>query len=249
MADGTVENQGGEKVKGVVDIVFLLDVTGSMQACLDGLKRNIETFIDTLTTGDANNCSPVKDWRSRVVGYRDFEVDIEPFVDSPFVRNVDELKSQLNALEAIGGGDEPEGLLDALYKVSEAGETGADDAEEGGKWRYRKSAARVVVIFTDASYKPTMTIPECVGGTFDDVANSLANNRVILSIFAPDMECYDLLAEVDKAEFEALELDPAIDGDSYPRALERYTSNQENFVETLKMLARSISKSSETPAL
>jgi hypothetical protein len=32
------------KVKGIVDIVFLLDATGSMQPCIDAVKNNIAAF-------------------------------------------------------------------------------------------------------------------------------------------------------------------------------------------------------------
>src|SRR5689334_11406829 len=102
------EQQAGQKVKGVVDIVFLLDVTGSMQHCIDAMKQNISAFIDFLTTKNANNQTPVKHWRAKVVGFRDFEEDGVPFVDNPFVEDADALKAQLNSLKAEGGGDEPE---------------------------------------------------------------------------------------------------------------------------------------------
>ena len=31
--------------KGVIDLVFLLDVSGSMQACIDAIKANIGDFV------------------------------------------------------------------------------------------------------------------------------------------------------------------------------------------------------------
>jgi len=232
-----------EKVKGVVDIVFLVDVTGSMGSCIEALKNNISTFIDVLTTQDANNSCPVKDWRARVVGYRDFEADSEPFVDQPFVADASQLKSQLALLKADGGGDEPESLLDALYKVISIGQTEKGAEPDPRKWRYRSSAARVVVVFTDASYKETMVIPEAKGGTYMDIANLAVNDRIILSIFAPDMPCYDHLAEIDKSEYEAI----PVDSDGPQKALERYTADKEHFKKTLTQLARSVSKSAEAP--
>ncbi|HVF41195.1 MAG TPA: hypothetical protein VM939_14930, partial [Gemmatimonadaceae bacterium] len=65
--------QARAKTKGVADVVFLVDVSGSMSTCIDALRRNIEAFIDSLSSGDANNAAPVKDWRGKVVGYRDIE--------------------------------------------------------------------------------------------------------------------------------------------------------------------------------
>jgi hypothetical protein len=76
------------------------------------------------------------------------------------------VEAQLANLRAAGGGDEPESLLDALYKVAtmEATPKGAQ-GEEPNKWRYRSDAARVVIVFTDASFKETMSIPEAKGGS------------------------------------------------------------------------------------
>ena len=47
------------KIKGVVDIVVLLDVTGSMQECIDAVKGSISTFISGLAAKDANNEAPI----------------------------------------------------------------------------------------------------------------------------------------------------------------------------------------------
>jgi len=238
------------KTKGVADIVFLVDVTGSMAPIIDALRRNIEAFVDSLSRGDANNASPVKDWRGRVVGFRDIETSesegVPWFVDNPFVRDAVALKAQLAALRAEGGGDEPESLLDALYKVAttEATPKGAQ-SEDPGKWRYRSEAARVVVLFTDASFKETMTIPEAKGGALQDVANVVMANRIILSLFAPNFEGYDRLSQIDKSEWEVVEYE----GLNPQEALQKFTADPANFRTTLKQLAASVSKSAETVAL
>ncbi|HEU4557125.1 MAG TPA: vWA domain-containing protein [Longimicrobium sp.] len=235
------------KTRGVADIVFLIDVSGSMEPAIDALKANIGTFVESLSKGDANNAAPVRDWRAKAVGYRDFEdPDAEPFIDNPFVSDVESLRAQLAGLRAEGGGDEPESLLDALFRISNMGQTekGAQSLDPV-KWRYRSDAARVVVVFTDASFKPAMTIPEAKGGGVQDVTNAVINNRVILSLFAPDMPGYDELSQIDKSEWEAI---------SYPglnpqEALVKFTSDQANFKNTLRQLAASVSKSAETIAL
>ena len=153
-----------EKIRGVVDIVFLMDATGSMGKCIDALKKNLESFFDTMTSTEGNG-SPVKDWRAKVVGFRDYEEDgpANWLENNPFVTNVEELKTQLSDIAAVGGGDEPESLLDALFTVINVGATGPQEAPDPNKWRPRSAAARVVVIFTDAPYKPTMAIPEAAG--------------------------------------------------------------------------------------
>jgi hypothetical protein len=242
--------QTRSKTKGVADIVFVVDVTGSMSTCIDALRINIEAFVDSLSRGDANNAAPVKDWRAKVVGYRDIEAaeaeGLPWIVDNPFVRDASALKAQLATLQAAGGGDEPESLLDALYKVAsmEASPKGSQ-TEDPGKWRYRSDAARVVVVFTDASFKETMNIPEAKGGSLQDVANLVMANRIILSLFAPNFEGYDRLSQIDKSEWEVVEFE----GLSPQEALQKFTSDPANFRTTLKQLAASVSRSAETVAL
>ena len=250
IATSQIAPQSREKTKGVADIVFVVDISGSMAPCIDALRQNIETFVGTLSSGDANNAAPVKDWRAKVVGYRDIEAaedDGLPWiVDNQFVRDPAELKAQLAGLQANGGGDEPESLLDTLYKVAtmEAMPKGAQSIEPG-KWRYRSDAARVVVVFTDASFKETMSIPEAKGGSLQDVANVVMANRIILSIFAPNFEGYDRLSQIDKSEWEVVEFE----GMNAQEALQKFTSDPVNFRNTLKQLAASVSRSAETVAL
>jgi len=238
------------KTKGVADIVFLVDVSGSMSPCIDALRRNIEAFIDSLSRGDANNAAPVRDWRGKVVGYRDIEAaqgeGLPWIVDHPFVRDAGALKTQLGTLQANGGGDEPESLLDALYTVAamEAVPKGSQ-TEDPAKWRYRSDAARVVIVFTDASFKETMSLPEAKGGSLQDVANLVMANRIILSLFAPNFEGYDRLSQIDKSEWEVVEYE----GLNPQEALQKFTSDPVNFRNTLKQLAASVSRSAATVAL
>jgi hypothetical protein len=250
LAPAAAAPQSRAKTKGVADIVFVVDISGSMAPCIDALRQNIEAFVDSLSRGDANNAAPVKDWRAKVVGYRDLESaeseGLPWIVDTEFVRDTAALKSQLAALEADGGGDEPESLLDTLYKVAtmEASPKGSQTVE-ASKWRYRSDAARVVVVFTDASFKETMSIPEAKGGSLQDVANVVMANRIILSVFAPNFEGYDRLSQIDKSEWEVVEFE----GLSAQEALQKFTSDQTNFRNTLKQLAASVSRSAETVAL
>ena len=242
--------QARAKTKGVADLVFVVDVSGSMSPCIDALRKNIEAFIDSLSSGDGNNVAPVRDWRGKVVGYRDIEAaeseGLPWIVDNAFVRDVGALKGQLAALKAEGGGDEPESLLDTLYKVATMPAIPkGSQSEEPDKWRYRSDAARVVIVFTDASFKETMSIPEAKGGSLQDVANVIMANRVILSLFAPNFDGYDRLSQIDKSEWEVVEFE----GLSPQEALQKFTSDPVNFRTTLKQLAASVSRSAETVAL
>jgi hypothetical protein len=242
--------QARTKTKGVADVVFLIDVSGSMAPIIDALRTNIEAFVDSLSAGGANNAAPVRDWRGKVVGYRDIDAaaseGLQWIEDHPFVRDTAALKAQLASLTAQGGGDEPESLLDALYKIAtmEATPKGSQ-SEDPIKWRYRSDAARVVVVFTDASFKETLNIPEAKGGSLQDVANVVMANRIILSLFAPNFEGYDRLSQIDKSEWEVVEYE----GLNAQQALQKFTGDPANFRTTLKQLAASVSRSAETVAL
>jgi len=225
-----------KKIKGVVDFVFLIDATGSMGHVIDALKNNLNTFIDSMI---ADPQSPIQDWRGKVFGFRDVEEDgSDAFVDNPFVsKDVAALKAQLATLEAKGGGDVPESLLDGLYKVGSMPQMDkGSQTIDPGKWRYRSNAARVVIVFTDVPFKEKMSIPEAKGGGLDDIVNLMHSNRIILSIFAPENECFNKLAETDKSEY--------IPGD-----LAEITSKPENFKKTLLQLAKSVSKSAAVETL
>ncbi len=223
-----------QRVKGIIDLVFLVDATGSMQPCIDALKASIGLFIDTLTSPGANGDGLVKDWRAKVVAFRDFTSDGgAPFEDNPFVRDAAALKGQLSSLRTEGGGDEPESLLDAVYQLLDGTLAGAGQAEDPGKWR--KGVKRFLVIFTDASFHPQMVR----GGDWNDIMNLLTTNKIFVSLFAPDMEQYnDSFATLDKSEYYPIPVPP---GSNPQQALGAYVGDQAVFNKTIQQIAASIS--------
>lgn len=235
------EESTPRKKSGVVDIVFLMDATGSMADCIDALKSNVKIFVDSMCERSQTN--PVKEWRAKVVGFRDFLEDDVPLVDNPFVTNPEEIAAQLAVLEAEGGGDEPESLLDAIYHVANMEQTGKSAQQlEPDKWRYRSHAARVVIIFTDATYHPTTK----AGGTVDDIAHVCTGNRLLLFIFAPELDCYDELSSIDKSEYEAITVEP---GEEPAEALARFTNEPTAFKRAMEQLGKSVSASAAVPEL
>ena len=280
------------KRRGVVDIVFLIDATGSMEECIDALKANVNTLVNSISERSQQN--PVKDWRAKVVGFRDFlDTAYEPLVDNPFVKEPVAISSQLAALKAmgknylrlrcsndgtvfsldhagpcdvceeldclhrfcllhkipVGGGvcskcaREPASLLDAIYHVANMGQTDKSAQElDPNKWRYRSHGIRVVIIFADATYHPTTK----EGGTLDDITLACTGNRILLFIFAPELDCYDKLAEIDKSEYEAIEI---MGGESAADALARFTKQPEAFKLAMEQLGKSVSASAAVEVL
>lgn len=233
-----------QKVKGVVDICFLLDATGSMQPCIDDIKKNIRAFITMLTQGESGGVGMLIDWRACVCGYRDAVYDPKRgrkwLEMNNFTRDVTELERQLGELKAMGGGDEPESLLDALYSVINRGKTGKDEGLEADKWGYASDAARAIIVLTDASFHENMTVVP--GAGVDDVVSLIQQERIRLTLFAPSMPCYFDLASADSCVYNEIEYDTA-DKKGPVKALREFTSNKENFLKTLEQLAKSVSKS------
>jgi hypothetical protein len=209
---------------------------------MDALRANIGAFAEAMT--DSGNPDRVRDWRAAVAWYRDAAIDgPDWFGLHPFVTDVAALKAQLQTIEARGGGDEPESLLDAIFKVSclEATAKGAD--AEPTKWRYRSSAKRFVVVFTDATMHRTMVIPEAAGGLSRDVINKIHEQKLQLHLFAPDNECFEELSSADKANWYM------IPGPDFVAGMIAYTSDLHgNFRKVIEALGRSLSTSCALPS-
>ncbi len=235
------------KTSGVVDICFLMDATGSMQPCIDAIKESVRKFVHLLTDADANGGVIIKDWRICVWGYRDFAYDpkygTDALVKNRFTRDIAEVEAQLGALEAKGGGDEPESLLDALYSLATIGSTedGADPVDD--QWRSRRDAARCVVVITDASFHPTLELVP--GASVDDVIRLINQERLRVNILAPEHECYNKLSEADKSEYEPIE----VEDNNAVKSVSKALTNQESLDRIIEMLAKSISKSAPVEAL
>ena len=97
-----------------LDVVFLLDATGSMADEIRQLQDNIvriSSEIDRLP----NNV----DARYGLVHYRD-RGDEYVTRHTDFVRDVHEFQQTLNAVQARGGGDNPESLNEGLHEATQA---------------------------------------------------------------------------------------------------------------------------------
>lgn len=235
-----------DKKKGVPDIVFLLDASGSMAECIQAVTQNISTFVDTLSASDANGGVLIKDWRIRVLAYRDKDADgSQWFIDNPFTGDIATVKSQLATLEAKGGGDEPESLLDAMYALTQWSSADKGAAPESSGWRHRHDAARVVVIFTDASCKPSFKTATGTDGSVDDLIQAYHANKLKVVLYAPEAPLYADLAAMNGLEWEPV----GVLGDNPVQALKDYTSNTDNFRKVMEALAKTVSASAAVPVL
>ena len=170
-----------KKIKGVADVVICLDATGSMQPCIDALKARIGAMFDVMAKPINVNGADftVTDWRARLVVFRDLDTDPsdKALVEFPFINTKEALVAQLAdpAAQHFGGGDEPESLLDGVYRATRS------------EWRNAKEAHRFVIVFSDATAKPMLHESTAGAGLPKDAAEviqALKTQMVKLVLFA-----------------------------------------------------------------
>jgi hypothetical protein len=114
-----------------VDVLFILDTTGSMGEEIERLRATIE-----IINANIASLKPKPALRFGMVLYRDVEDDYVTKV-VPFTSDLDEFQKALDEVDAAGGGDTPEDLQSAL-----------DKAIRGMKWN--SGGIRLGFIVTDA---------------------------------------------------------------------------------------------------
>ena len=181
------QRTGDAKVKGVADVVFLFDCTGSMNPYIDNVKNNVASLIKGF-----NATANVKlDWRVRAMGFKDFFVDKDCLInDFLFTDDADEFaNNQLARLRADGGGDEKESALDAIWY-----------ALKRSDWRPR--CTKVIVLFTDAGTKGLHNRTTDELGVVDDVPylqQELMKNKVQLFLYGKTDPVYEQLHQTERA--------------------------------------------------
>jgi Mg-chelatase subunit ChlD len=92
-----------------VEVVFVLDTTGSMGGLIEGAKVKIWTIVNRIVTG-----KPVPDVKVGLVGYRD-RGDAYVTKFTPLTDDLDSVYGVLRSFSASGGGDTPESVNEALH--------------------------------------------------------------------------------------------------------------------------------------
>jgi len=196
-------SSGSVAVSYAVDIVFVIDVTGSMQPVIDNVKRSALSFHDDLRKVMAEKDKSISNLRVKVVAFRDFlDDESDALEQSPFFTLPDErsgFDSFVHSLEAGGGGDMPESGLEGL------GVAIRSDWERGMDRR-----RHLVVLFTDAPAHPlehSASLASIPAGTprsmnelfdaweGDGQSGGMEHSAKRLLLYAPDMEPWNSISE------------------------------------------------------
>jgi hypothetical protein len=175
-----------------VDIVFCIDVTGSMTPILDAVKANALGFYDDVQTNLTAKGKNVSQLRVRVVAFRDFAADGEaaleesPFFTLPADRGG--FSEFVNGLVPQGGGDAPESGLEAVSLAVNSPWTTTGDRRR-----------QVIVVWTDQPAQPldpsvlpadlASRVPSdfsALTDVWEDEQGVMGSSSKRLILFAPD---------------------------------------------------------------
>lgn len=113
------------KIKGIADVVFCIDFSGSMSACIEGVKNQISNFVESLESGNPNM---VIDWRIGFCGYSDTHI-----VKFDFTRNVNDFSKKLESARTEGWDEFTPGAVD--FCISD--------------FKWRPVSNKFLILFTD----------------------------------------------------------------------------------------------------
>jgi len=154
-----------DKTEGKVELVFVIDATGSMWDEIGNVKTNIGEFAAHLDEMGV-------DLKMSVVEYRDITCDeptkVHKYSGSTWHTSADSLISTLASIDADGGGDTPESVIDGFGHVL-----------DNRHMDWSPDAFKFAVLLTDADYKT-----ENIYGysSLEEIANELASINMTTSV-------------------------------------------------------------------
>lgn len=187
-----------------VDLVFCIDITGSMDPIIDKVKESVLGFHERLTKELEDYGRDVQELRVKIVGFRDFDCDGQMSIEKSdfFVlpSQEDELHAFVSKLRAEGGGDVPETAIDAISIAMDS-----DWVTEGQKRRH------VIIMLTDAPTKGPghsgndrypSNMEEFVKWWQDPQEGKMNRQAQRLIVYAPDDESWEFVEALENSIWE-----------------------------------------------
>lgn len=189
--------------KGVVDLVFCIDASGSMKPCFNAVRGHLLDFIKGLETGQQRKVDCQLDFLAHCCGER----------GGPF-HLVTLRKADMDVCEALyrGGGQgqfftrDPAELQRALEAVEVSGDEAtlvALDFVLDFPWRPRNQGHRVVVCLTDEPLESGAAL-EMQRAKLPELMDKIEKLGVMLFLVAPQSEGYQKLSEVNRCVYRSV---------------------------------------------
>ncbi|MDR2904314.1 MAG: Hsp70 family protein [Clostridiales bacterium] len=171
------EEKGGMREN--VNVVFLIDTTGSMDTYINGVKDRAIEFSDILQSKGAG-------YKLGLIGFGDVNEKERPSVYN-FTDDVSKFQKQVKNIPRTYGGDIPESSLDALETGIELLRTGAT----------APGARNIFILITDAPPH----VPTAAGRQIVDICDMLRDHGVTTYVVArkdrESIEAYDPVTKPD----------------------------------------------------
>lgn len=188
--------------KGVVDVVFCLDASGSMAPCIDAVRKNLDAFLDALA-GDANRKIDCRlDFLAHSCGE-----------DGELVRSLSLRKSGADLIQALYGQvpqptafftTDRDAIRRGLKELTVYGDEAmliALDLALDFPWRPQAGCHRVVVVLTDEPLEANAVWP-LQQAKLDAIIDKVQKLGVKLYLVGPNSVGLDTLAEADKCLYQ-----------------------------------------------
>lgn len=173
--------QKGAKLRGVADIVFCIDFSGSMSSCIEGVKNHIKTFVKSLETASPNT---IIDWRIAFCAYSN-----DTFIIKDFVKETSSFENSLSGIDTMGDEFTP-GAID--YCIT--------------SFNWRPVSNKFLVVFTDEELEGGGSDDNGDGSSkFPQLLEKIGNSGTRLFFFGPKCQYYEKIEKVSRTFVNYLE--------------------------------------------
>jgi len=183
-----------------LEMVFVLDTTGSMGGLIDGAKQRIWGIINDVMR---------KQSRPRVrvglVAYRDLGDEYVTKI-TPITEDLDLVYTNLMAYRAEGGGDEPENVRKAL----------AEGVKKAGWAQTKKGLAQIVFLVGDAPPQNYVQEPDVLTTTAEAVRKNMIVNTIQCGAISGTREIWQNIALRGEGKYFAIAQDGGVQAITTP---------------------------------
>jgi len=192
--------QTGQNTGTELELVFVLDTTGSMGGLLDGARQKVWGIIN-----DVMQKSSKPRVRVGLVAYRDRGDDYVTQI-TPLTEDLDRVYTTLMDLKAGGGGDNPEDVRRAL----------ADGVTKAGWSKTRGGLAQVLFLVGDAPPQNYQNEPDVIATTAAATKQNIVINTIQCGEQADTRSVWQEIARSGQGRFFAIEQDGGVESVETP---------------------------------
>lgn len=172
---------GGE----VLEMVFVLDTTGSMGGLLDGAKQKIWSIVNEVMQKQSR-----PQVRVGLIAYRDRGDEYDTQI-LPLTEDLDKVFLTLTDFQAAGGGDTPENVRRAL----------AESVKNAGWSDGKQKVARIIFLVGDAPPQNYQEYPDVLATTAEAVRKNMIVNTIQCGDAADTRRVWQSIAQHGRGKY------------------------------------------------